>query len=635
MTSAFYVPAPDPIYHDKDAAVGIRVNSLRANTLVPFDYYYLPFCQPATMIRREQGLADILFGDRIVSSPYKVNMLRNESCVRLTCNASNAAAVVSRADEVEKFINNGYRAGMNIDNLPGFKPPGIFENNAQPCTAGTYGSIDPQSDPRNLNLRGYALGVPKICVDKTLLNNHLHFRIFYNKRKQGIEGTGGNYSIVGFHIIPFSIAHQADGGDCDSNFNPQVRQQSLSMEEVKAGKPIHWSYSVTWYERSNVTWATRWDEYLSTSYADSAYSIHWQSIIWTLALAIILLVIVTSIVARALKADIYRYNSRDPEDTQEEFGWKLIHADVFRKPKYASWFAIAVGNGTQVLLMFAAALLMGCIGYASPANRGFLAMTALFVFVACSSVSGYVCARLLKFFDLKSWRTVALNAMAFPGLALLTIFIVNIGNYSVGADDAIDFVSVLKLLFLWIVGGGVLGILGAATGFHEAAVTAPVAVGKLPREIPLCPWFLNPYLLMICAPCVPLLIASLELGFIFDSIWRGAVYYVFGFLFITFLLWLIAVMLMTIFCVYYQLCYENHLWWWHSFAFAGGLGVHFFLWCVNFYYWNLDVQSTLGQVLYFSYCALAAIGYGLAAGSVGFAASSMFVKVIYGSIKIE
>ena len=43
---------------------------------------------------------------------------------------------------------------------------------------------------------------------------------------------------------------------------------------------------------------------------------------------------VAMILIRTLHKDITRYNHIDfNDDIQEEFGWKLVHGDVFRPPK--------------------------------------------------------------------------------------------------------------------------------------------------------------------------------------------------------------------------------------------------------------------------------------------------------------
>lgn len=44
------------------------------------------------------------------------------------------------------------------------------------------------------------------------------------------------------------------------------------------------------------------------------------------------------------------------EDAQEEFGWKLVHGDVFRPPRKGMLLAVFLGSGTQILCMTAITL---------------------------------------------------------------------------------------------------------------------------------------------------------------------------------------------------------------------------------------------------------------------------------------
>lgn len=39
------------------------------------------------------------------------------------------------------------------------------------------------------------------------------------------------------------------------------------------------------------------------------------------------------------------------EDIQKDYGWKLVHGDVFRPPRHGMLLSILLGQGTQVLIM--------------------------------------------------------------------------------------------------------------------------------------------------------------------------------------------------------------------------------------------------------------------------------------------
>jgi len=45
------------------------------------------------------------------------------------------------------------------------------------------------------------------------------------------------------------------------------------------------------------------------------------------------------------------YLTYPQEDVQEDFGWKLVHGEVFRSPRYSMMLSVFVGNGAQVCAM--------------------------------------------------------------------------------------------------------------------------------------------------------------------------------------------------------------------------------------------------------------------------------------------
>ena len=92
---------------------------------------------------------------------------------------------------------------------------------------------------------------------------------------------------------------------------------------------VSFTYSVYWIE-DPISWGTRWDHYLHVYDPQ----IHWISIVNSIVIVIILSSILFGILMRALRKDIARYNAVDgsEENNMEDFGWKLVHADVFRPP---------------------------------------------------------------------------------------------------------------------------------------------------------------------------------------------------------------------------------------------------------------------------------------------------------------
>lgn len=92
---------------------------------------------------------------------------------------------------------------------------------------------------------------------------------------------------------------------------------------------------------------------------------------------------VAVILIRALRRDLARYNkdSSGLDDIQEEYGWKLVHGDVFRSPLNSLLLSVFVGNGFQIVLMALFTLVTACLGFLSPANRGYLIITLLVTYI--------------------------------------------------------------------------------------------------------------------------------------------------------------------------------------------------------------------------------------------------------------
>lgn len=617
-------------YHEKEQ-VDIRVNSLRSlSDILPYDYYKLPFCKPDHVQKKEgEVLGEVIWGDKIQTSLYHGFMNTDFKCKIVEgCDMeANAKLVLANIDMLEEHINKGYRGYMSIDNLPSWhNGTTIFNGNCK-------GQIP--EEQTYMHLRGYALGVHKACTGKTLINNHLAMRIEVNRVE---DVTPAQFRVVGFTITPHSVKHQPDGGDCKENslFDPTSGDITpLTTDDVRAGAPVMWSFGITWVENPNVKWATRWDAYLKTSIADTQNAIHWWYIVAGLVLTMCLALIASVILLRTLNRDFMRYNNPTEDELQEEIGWKLVHADVFRPPYRAQLLSALVGNGTQLLAMFAGTLVLALLGFLSPAARGILLTCIILLYTFMSFVGGYTCGRLLKYFDCQEWKHVFVCACTFPGTVCFFYFISDIINAAHHASDAVSFVTLLTIFCLWLCISVPLTVLGASLAFHQLPIVNPVNIGKLAREIPTQRWYLSGTCLALICPIPPLCAVFMELKFILSSLWQGMVYYVFGFLAIVFIVWIIIVALTAVIAVYYMLCYENHQWWWISFVAPGGFGLHMYLYATYYYHTQLDISAGAATMLYFIYMGLLALAYGVAAGAIGTISCMLFTRKIYASIKID
>lgn len=82
---------------------------------LPFEYYSLPFCQPADAATVAENLGEVLRGDKIMNSDYDLHMGVEESCkilCRKELSAEEAAMFSSRIEEDYRVTD------MIVDNLP-------------------------------------------------------------------------------------------------------------------------------------------------------------------------------------------------------------------------------------------------------------------------------------------------------------------------------------------------------------------------------------------------------------------------------------------------------------------------------------------------------------------------------------
>ena len=85
LSFAFYLPGIKPHEYEFQETIKIKVNKLDSVfTQLPYDYYALPFCSPTDGVRKDaENLGEIMSGDSIENSPYKVEMMLPSECVAL------------------------------------------------------------------------------------------------------------------------------------------------------------------------------------------------------------------------------------------------------------------------------------------------------------------------------------------------------------------------------------------------------------------------------------------------------------------------------------------------------------------------------------------------------------------------
>jgi len=280
-------------------------------------------------------------------------------------------------------------------------------------------------------------------------------------------------------------------------------------------------------------------------------------------------------------------------------------------------------------------IIFSAMGFLSPANRGALIMAQLFLYVLMGVVAGYVTARLYKTFKGKSWqKATILTSTLFPGLCFSVFFLLDLIAWSQHSTDAVPFTTMVVLLVLWFGVSTPLVFFGSYFGYKNDALEFPVNTSNIPRQIPDQAWYMGMPFTLAVGGILPFGSCFVELYFILASVWMDQYYYVFGFLLLVFVILIITCAEITVLFNYFQLCAENHQWWWRSFCTAGSASIYVFLYSFV-YFKSLESNLFVTYVLYFGYMSLISLAMFLMTGFVGFTCTYWFNVVIFGSIKID
>jgi transmembrane 9 superfamily protein 2/4 len=113
-----------------------------------------------------------------------------------------------------------------------------------------------------------------------------------------------------------------------------------------------------------------------------------------------------------------------------------------------------------------------------------------------------------------------------------------------------------QVLGLWLCISVPLAFLGAYFGWKKPVDEPPVRVNQIPRQIPEQVWYMKPIVSILMGGILPFGAIFIELFFILSSIWLHKFYYLFGFLFIVFVILILTCAEITIVMCYFQLCSE-------------------------------------------------------------------------------
>jgi transmembrane 9 superfamily protein 2/4 len=524
-------------------------------------------------------------------------MLQDEKC-RAVCD--EVTFEPADAQFVNRRIKLGYNMNWLIDGLP---------------AAQKY--IDPTTKTEFYQ-PGFALG--DVDGEQALLNTHYDIYVDYH------EVQRGEYRVVGILVEPASRANAKKTGSGDDMTASGCDGGPAMHLSPKGRTKATWTYSVYW-KKSDTSFATRWDKYLHVFDP----KIHWFSLINSAVIVLFLIGMVSTVLLRTLRKDIARYNRLDQlgledlngtgvsaeDGIQEDSGWKLVHGDVFRPPRNSLMLSVLVGNGAQLFMMAGFTIAFAVVGFLSPSNRGSLATVMILLHTIFGFVGGYASSRVYKSFQGTKWKQLfTLTPCAVPVLVFSVFFLLNLFVWARASSGAVPFTTMLVIVGIWFLISVPLSLAGSWIGFRQPMADPPVRTNQIPRQIPPAQGYLRPIPSMLLVGVLPFGAIFVELYFIMSSLWSNRIYYMFGFLFLSFGLLVATTAAVSILMIYFVLCQENYHWQWRAFASSGASALYVFAYSLLYWARMLSFSSFTGGLLYFGYSVLLSFLWFLLSGKL-------------------
>lgn len=148
------------------------------------------------------------------------------------------------------------------------------------------------------------------------------------------------------HSHSHGHAHSHSEKELEGNAKVESAKDAESLKGPGSKVQVTFHYSVEWV-KSSVPYEQRESRIKEVQQlAPRSYEIHWLSVVNSTILVVLLIAFIAVILANILKKDFARYNLRDSsspaksaagvtvtsddDSIEDEYGWKIIYADVFR-----------------------------------------------------------------------------------------------------------------------------------------------------------------------------------------------------------------------------------------------------------------------------------------------------------------
>ncbi|KAG1714192.1 Transmembrane 9 superfamily member 1 [Nymphon striatum] len=381
-----------------------------------YHYYELPICRPEKIVHKSLSLGEVLEGDRMAFSEFKFSFKANTE-KEVLCQQTLSKEDV---DKLSHAIENFYYFEFVLDDLP---------------------------------LRGFVGHLEETRMiphtHKIFLWTHFSFVISYNQDQ----------------IVSTNVSMKSD--------------KYIRLDDSDGPTDVTFSYSISWVP-TTIKYIDRIKLLQDFSIFPKSLEVHWLSVINSMVLVFLLIGFIIVILTRVLRNDFARYNTGNEEQVMDDvdgddYGWKIIHTDVFRFPQNRTLFCAILGVGMQFLAIVFGIMMLALMGLFKAHNHSSMNTAICILYALTCCIAGYVSASMYK-------------KMGVPFFTIWSIQ--NSVAWAYSSTQALPVTTIILLLFIWLLVGYPLTVIGGMVGKNTAGdFYSPCRTKNISREIPVGPWY--------------------------------------------------------------------------------------------------------------------------------------------------
>ncbi|KAK4749086.1 hypothetical protein SAY87_026535 [Trapa incisa] len=209
-------------------------------------------------------------------------------------------------------------------------------------------------------------------------------------------------------------------------------------------------------------------------------------------MVLLLIGLPATVLMRVLRNDFLKY-AYDEESGENlvETGWKYIHGDVFRYPRFKSLLAAALGSGAQLFTLTVFIFILALVGMFYPYNRVAHFTALVTIYALTSGIAGYTSTSFYcQLEGTNCIENLLLVGCLFYGPLFLTFCFLNTVVILYNVTAALPSGTILLVVLIWALVTSPLLVFGGISGMDsKAQFQAPCRTNRYPREIPPMPWY--------------------------------------------------------------------------------------------------------------------------------------------------